>query len=70
VALVSRYLQVVTGFEVATLLLNGAAAARIGHAGQLDAAVTLVVEDGRARIYAIFNPNMLGRLGKAVELRR
>ena len=43
----------------------------IGHAGPLDAAVTFVVEDGRiGRIYAIFNPNKLGRLGKVAELRR
>jgi RNA polymerase sigma-70 factor (TIGR02957 family) len=71
VALLSRYSQVVPGIEVATLPLNGAVAARLGHAGELDAAVTFVVEDGRiARIYAIFNPHKLGRLGKVAELRR
>ena len=57
--------------EVATLLLNGAVAARIDLAGELNTVVTFVVEDGRiARIYAIRNPHKLGRLEKVAELRR
>jgi RNA polymerase sigma-70 factor (TIGR02957 family) len=70
-ALLSRYSQVVPGVEVATLVLNGAVAARLGHAGQLDGAVTFALEGGRiARIYAILNPHKLGRLENVAELRR
>jgi RNA polymerase sigma-70 factor, ECF subfamily len=70
-ALLSRFSQFAPGVEVATLLLNGAVAARIDQAGELDTAVTFVVEDGRiARIYAIRNPHKLGRLEKVAELRR
>ena len=57
--------------EIATLLLNGAVAARIEPGGELDTAVTFAVEDGRiARIYAILNPHKLERLGNVAELRR
>jgi RNA polymerase sigma-70 factor (TIGR02957 family) len=71
VALLARFAQVAPGAEVATLLLNGAVAARIDPAGELNTAVTFVVEDGRiGRIYAIRNPHKLGRLGKVAELRR
>ena len=70
-ALLSRFKTVAPGTEVATLLLNGAVAARIDPAGELNTAVTFVVEDGRiARIYAIRNPHKLGRLEKVAELRR
>jgi hypothetical protein len=51
--------------------LNGAPAGRIDLAGELNTAVTFVVEDGRiARIYAIRNPHKLGWLEKVAELRR
>jgi RNA polymerase sigma-70 factor (ECF subfamily) len=71
VALLSRFSQVAPGAEVATVLLNGAVAARIDADGELNTAVTFVVEDGRiARIYAIRNPNKLGRLEEVAELRR
>ena len=71
VALLSRFAQLAPGAEVATLLLNGALAARIDLAGELNTAVTFVVEDGRiARIYAIRNPHKLGRLEEVAELRR
>jgi RNA polymerase sigma-70 factor, ECF subfamily len=71
VALLSRFSQVAPGAEVATLLLNGAVAARIDPAGELDTALTFVVEHGRvARIYAIRNPHKLRRLDKVAELRR
>jgi RNA polymerase sigma-70 factor (TIGR02957 family) len=70
-ALLSRFKKAAPGAEVATLLLNGAVAARIDPAGELNTAVTFVVEDGRiARIYAIRNPHKLGRLEKVAELRR
>jgi RNA polymerase sigma-70 factor (ECF subfamily) len=71
VALLSRFSQVAPGATVATLLLNGAVAARIAPAGELHPVITFVVEDGRiARIYVIVNPNKLGRLEKVTELRR
>ena len=70
-ALLSRFAQFAPGAQVATLLLNGAVAARLDLAGELDTAVTFVVEDGRiARIYAIRNPHKLGRLDEVAELRR
>ena len=70
-ALLSSFSRLAPNARVATLLLNGAVAARIDHAGELDTAVTFVVEDGRiTRIYAIRNPNKLGRLETVAELRR
>ena len=69
--LLSGFKTAAPGAEVATLLLNGAVAARIDPAGEFNTAVTFVVEDGRiARIYAIRNPHKLGRLEKVAELRR
>jgi RNA polymerase sigma-70 factor (TIGR02957 family) len=57
--------------QIATLLLNGAVAVWIDPAGELNTAVTFVFEGGRiARIYAIRNPDKLGRLEHVAELRR
>ena len=75
IALVSKFLarftEVAPGVEIATLLLNGAAAARIDPAGELDTAVTFVVGDGRiTHIYAVRNPHKLAGLDKVAELRR
>ena len=71
VSLLSGFAQFAPGAEVVTLLLNGAVAARIDSAGELQTAVAFPVEDGRiARIYAIRNPHKLGRLDKVAELRR
>ncbi len=70
-AFLSRFSQFAPSAKVGTLLLNGAVAARIDLAGEVDTAVTFVVEDGRiARIYAIRNPHKLGRLERVAELRR
>jgi RNA polymerase sigma-70 factor (TIGR02957 family) len=70
-ALVSRFSRFAPGAEVATLLLNGAVAARIDIDGEVATAVSLTVENGRiTRIYAILNPHKLGWLGKVAELRR
>jgi RNA polymerase sigma-70 factor (TIGR02957 family) len=70
-AFLSRFARFAPDVEVATVLLNGAVAARIDPAGVLDSAVTFVVEDGRiARIYAIRNPDKLGWLDKVAQLRR
>jgi len=73
--LVVSYLSCFSRFapdaKVDTLLLNGAVAARIDPAGELDTAIAFVVEDGRiARIYAIRNPHKLGRLDAVAELQR
>jgi RNA polymerase sigma-70 factor (TIGR02957 family) len=71
VALLSRFAQLAPGAKVATLLLNGSVAARIEPAGEPHPVVTFVIEDGRiSRIYAIVNPQKLGRLEKVTELRR
>jgi RNA polymerase sigma-70 factor (TIGR02957 family) len=71
VALLSRFSQYAPNVAVATLLLNGAVAARIDPAGAFDSAVAFAVEDGRiARIYTISNPHKLGRLDTVAELRR
>ncbi len=70
-ALLSRFKTVAPGAVVGTVWLNGALAGRIDLAGELNTAVTFVVEDGRiARIYAIRNPHKVGRLVKVAELRR
>jgi RNA polymerase sigma-70 factor (TIGR02957 family) len=70
-AFLARFSQVAPDAQVATLLLNGAVAARIDPAGELDTALTFVVEDGRiTRIYAIRNPHKLGRLDEVAQLRR
>ncbi len=67
----SRFSQFAPGAAIATLLLNGAVAAWIDPAGELNTAVTFVFEGGRiARIYAIRNPHKLGRLEQVTELRR
>ena len=51
--------------------LNGAPGARIEIDGEVTAAVSLTVENGRiTRIYAISNPHKLARLGAEVTLAR
>jgi RNA polymerase sigma-70 factor (TIGR02957 family) len=70
-AFLSRFSQFAPGAKLATLLLNGAVAARIDPAGELNTAITFVIEDARiARIYAIRNPHKLQRLEQITELRR
>lgn len=70
-ALLSRFAQLAPGAKIYTLLLNGAVAARIQLAGEFDAVVTFVFEDGRiTRVYSILNPHKLVRLEKVTELRR
>jgi RNA polymerase sigma-70 factor (ECF subfamily) len=71
VALLSRFPQLVPGARVATLLLNGAVAARIRPAGDVDGVLTFVVEHGWiSRIYTIVNPHKLKRLEEVTDLRR
>ena len=70
-AFLSRVAQFAPGAQIATLLLNGAVAAWIDPAGELNTAVTFVFEAGRiSRIYAIRNPHKLGRLEQVAELSR
>ena len=70
-AFLSRFTELAPNAEVITVLLNGAVAARIDPSGELNTAITFVVENGRiARIYAIRNPHKLERLDKVAQLRR
>jgi RNA polymerase sigma-70 factor (TIGR02957 family) len=67
----AKFAQVAPRARVDTVWLNGAPAARIDPAGELNTAVTFVVEDGRiTRIYAIRNPHKLARLDEEAELSR
>jgi RNA polymerase sigma-70 factor (ECF subfamily) len=51
--------------------LNGSPAARIDIGGELDSAVSLVVENGRiTRIYAVRNPHKLAGLHGIAALTR
>jgi RNA polymerase sigma-70 factor (TIGR02957 family) len=69
--LLAKFAQVAPRARVDTVWLNGAPAARIDPAGELNTAVTFVVEDGRiTRIYAIRNPHKLARLDEEAELSR
>jgi RNA polymerase sigma-70 factor (ECF subfamily) len=71
VAFLGRFAEFAPNAPITTALLNGAFAARIDPAGELDTAVTFVVENGRiTRIYAIRNPHKLARLDTVAQLRR
>jgi RNA polymerase sigma-70 factor (TIGR02957 family) len=59
------------GATPAPMWFNGAPGARIDVDGELDTAISLVVENGRiASIYAVRNPHKLGHLGEEIALRR
>ncbi|TFV68305.1 UNVERIFIED_ORG: RNA polymerase sigma-70 factor [Bacillus sp. AZ43] len=67
----SRFAELVPTVPITTPLVNGAVAARIDPGGEFDTAITFVVEDGRiTRMYAMRNPQKLGRLDEVAELRR
>ncbi|HEV2758728.1 MAG TPA: RNA polymerase sigma-70 factor [Acidimicrobiales bacterium] len=69
--LLAKFAQVAPRARVDTVWLNGAPAARIDLAGELNTAVTFVVEDGLiTRIYAIRNPHKLARLDEEATLSR
>jgi RNA polymerase sigma-70 factor (TIGR02957 family) len=58
-------------FETMIVWLNGAPAGRIEFDGELGAAVSVVVENGRlSRIYVMRNPRKLARLDDMAELAR
>ncbi|WP_024802696.1 RNA polymerase sigma-70 factor [Nocardia sp. BMG51109] len=67
----ARLPVVAPGARLADLSLNGAPALRIDIDGDLDSAISLVVEDGKiTRIYAVRNPHKLAHLGSAMPLSR
>jgi RNA polymerase sigma-70 factor, ECF subfamily len=69
--LLSRFRTIAPAAALGTVWLNGAPAARVDLAGELDTAVSLVVADGRiSRIYAIRNPHKLARLDEEAALGR
>ncbi|CAA9258646.1 MAG: sigma-70 region 2 domain protein [uncultured Acidimicrobiales bacterium] len=58
-------------FELQAVWLNGSPAIRIDIGGQLDTAVSVVVENGRInRLYAIRNPNKLAGLDAVTSISR
>ncbi len=60
-----------TDFSTTPMWLNGGPAARVDLAGELNTAMSLVIEDGRiSRIYAIRNPHKMGRLDEETVLSR
>jgi len=70
-AALSHFKDLMPAVEITTPLVNGAVAARIDPGGELDTAITFVVEDGViTRMYAMRNPHKLGRLDTVAELRR
>jgi RNA polymerase sigma-70 factor (TIGR02957 family) len=61
----------VDAFELHTVWLNGAPAARIDIDGQLDTVVSVTVEDGRITgIYAVRNPQKLAHVNTPARLVR
>ena len=69
--LLAKFAQVAPRARVDTVWLNGARAARIDPAGELNTAVTFVVAEGRiTRIYAMRNPHKLARLDEEATLIR
>ena len=69
--LLARANRAAATFETTTVWLNGAPAGRIEFDGELGAAVSLVVENGRVtRIYVMRNPRKLARLDQTAELAR
>ena len=69
--LLANFAHLAPRARVDTMWLNGAPAARIDPAGELDTAITFVVADGRiTRIYAIRNPHKLARLDEEATLSR
>ncbi len=67
----ARFADLVPDVEITTPLVNGAVAIRIDAGGEFDTAITVVVEDGRInRMYAMRNPQKLGRLDEVADLQR
>jgi RNA polymerase sigma-70 factor, ECF subfamily len=70
-ALLAGFPRLAPGVELTTLLINGAVAVRIDPDGEADTVLNFAIEEGRiSRIYAVRNPQKLGRLEQVAELRR
>jgi RNA polymerase sigma-70 factor (ECF subfamily) len=71
VEFLSNFARVAARADVRIVWLNGAPAVWIDIDGELDTAVSLVIEDGRiSQIYAVRNPQKLARLGEEMRLSR
>jgi RNA polymerase sigma-70 factor (ECF subfamily) len=69
--LVAGFTRLPAGLASTPVWLNGAPGVRIDIDGEIAAAVSLSVENGRiTRLYAIWNPHKLARLGDEVRLSR
>jgi RNA polymerase sigma-70 factor (ECF subfamily) len=67
----ARGSEVVPNFGATNVWFNAAPAGRLEFDGELGAAVSLVVEDGRiTRVYVVVNPQKLERLNETVDLVR
>ena len=67
----SAFAQVAPDADIRIVWLNGAPAMRVDLDGELNTAVSLVVEDGRiSRIYAVRNPKKLAGLEEELPLSR
>ncbi|KQR17377.1 RNA polymerase sigma-70 factor [Cellulomonas sp. Leaf334] len=70
-AFLSGLARLTVEFATTPMWLNGAPAARVDLGGELNTAMSLVVEDGRiVRIYAVRNPHKMARLGEETTLSR
>lgn len=70
-AFLSRLAQLTVDVEMRPMWLNGGPAGRIDLAGELNTAMSLVVEGGRiTRIYAVRNPHKMARLEQETVLVR
>jgi len=67
----SAFAQVAPDADIRIVWLNGAPAVRVDLDGELNTAVSLVIEDGRiSRIYAVRNPRKLAGLEEELPLSR
>ncbi|WP_456789799.1 RNA polymerase sigma-70 factor [Cellulomonas sp. P5_C5] len=70
-AFLSGLARLTVEFTTTPMWLNGAPAARVDLGGELNTAMSLVVEQGRiARIYAVRNPHKMARLDEETALSR
>ena len=70
-AFLSGLARLTADFTTTPMWLNGAPAARVDLGGELNTAMSLVVEDGRiTRIYAVRNPHKMARLDEETALSR
>ncbi len=67
----SRFARFAANADISVVWLNGAPAMRVDLDGELNTAVSVVVEGERiSRIYAVRNPHKLARLGEEMRLSR